>query len=415
MDRRKALETLGIYEGTSKQRIEEKFSTLMDGASDQQVILLREAREMLLTDAPSLTDQRPVVVNSSDASRKSGPMIIIALVLGVLFFSAFAAGGLYWFDASTDPRKANSMLAEAEQLALDYEGYLEDSNTKANAKGKLAAALLVEGKNLKEAKEYQAASEKLLESRNAYVDAFSDEAQLVNELWNTQVVEAFNSKLKSKFPFTSDSEATAGIADVQAIFNPVDGYLHTISKRMTLLSIIKIEKQNLFQTPKNFQSSIGPGVRISEALFSTGTTNIEVTFEAELLPHNKKSELSVGFGDQLVRLADDKPNTYIIRLDGDEKSTVSFAGWSKERHGETARKPLLEFNSTWGLGGSLREFAILREVKGSLVVWELDLSKLSKNRSGFKERKETKMPQLHLTTNTDANPFNPEIYLAFRP
>ncbi|MCF6228371.1 MAG: hypothetical protein L3J82_06900 [Planctomycetes bacterium] len=414
MNRQQALETLGIYEGTSKQRIDEKFEILFKDASDQQMILLREAREILFADAPTATIEVSPHVNPSDANRKRGPLIIVALVLGTLFCFSFAIGGVYFFDAKTNPKKANSMLVEAEQLAIDYNSFIKDSGVKPSEMGVDASALLEEGKKLKADKDYAAAIEKLLAARNTYVKAFDEEARITNIIWNQQVVAAFNEKLRGKFPFDPQSEVEAEISVVQEIFNPVDGYLHTASMRINNLKIVNIDDKPIFHAPDTYQQSIGAGMRISEALFCTGEKEITITFDAELLPHVRRGGLSLSFQSQNVRSSATKATPCVVKLDGKEK-TIELALISLfERRGDNPKKtPTLKFSSKWGLGGALPKFAKIIEAEGRKAVWELDPSKLNNGREKPQSRKN--YPMLHLITSTDANAFNPEIYKEFRP
>ncbi|MHC4841993.1 MAG: hypothetical protein ACYTDT_13730 [Planctomycetota bacterium] len=425
MDRQQALETLGIYEGTSKQRIEEKFSGLMNGATEQQVILLQEARAILLEDAPSVSMSSAVVVNPSDAGRKSGPTIIIALVLGILLCVGFAVGGIYMFDRKANPKEANSRLVEAEQLALDYNSFVESSGATPNAKAEEAATHLEEGKKLKNAKEYSRASEKLMSARNAYVEAFNEEARLTSEIWNLQVVEAFNLKLKANFPFNTESKTEAEVADVVAIFNPVDGALRRASQRITTLSIVKLDDKPIFTPPANYRASVGTGMRISEALFTTGTKELIVEFDARLLPVSKRNGLVVAFEDQQVR--SDSPDSISCTIELDGKSKVTFVAMKgfalipRDKRSEFNKRPAIKFESVWGLGGALRQFSKLAQADGRTVVWESNPLRLAKARENPKDRKDSKdrkellITRLHLTTKTDANAFNPEIYAAFRP
>ncbi|MDC1143057.1 hypothetical protein OAU50_08195 [Planctomycetota bacterium] len=424
MNRQQALEVLGIYEGTSKQRIEEKFAAMLDTATEQQVILLREARALLLEDAPSNTLQRAIVQNPSDANRKKGRWVIVALLLAILGSFSLAVAGMFLFDSQPTPKAANSRLAEAEQLSLDYKGFLESSGAKPHALALQADALLAEGRKLREAKDYTAAADKLAAARDAYTEAFKSDAATTLKIWNEQVVATFKTDLKSKFPFDPTSETEADVADIVAIFNPVDGHLHTASRRMTTLSIIKIGDEPLLITPMNYTSSIGAAMRISEALFSTDSRNIVVNFEARLLPYSKRSGLEMMFDDQRIRADNTKPEVVSMQLNGTSK-TVFFAMKvlflvPKERRAELDGKPGIKFESAWGLLGALSQFAEVESAEGRTVLWKAVPHRTTNGRKpserrDTRERKEITIPQLELTTATDANAFNLKIYKAFRP
>ncbi|MEE9311828.1 MAG: hypothetical protein V3V10_05375 [Planctomycetota bacterium] len=415
MNRQQALETLDIYEGTSKQRIDEKLEILLKDASDQQMILLREAREMLFADAPTATIEVTPHINPSDANRKRGPLIIVALIVGILFCFSFAVGGIYVFDAKTNPKKANSMLVEAEQLAIDYNGFIEESGVKAASKGIEANNLLEEGKKLKADKDYAAAIETLLASRNAFVEAFDEEARTTNLIWNQQVVAAFNEKLKGKFPFDSQSEIEAEISVVQEIFNPVDGHLHTASTRINSLKIVKIDDKPIYHAPDTYQQSIGAGMRISEALFCTGEKEITVDFSASFDNADKSGRLSILFDEYSIDSNSSDYADFKIQLAGSKKLVQLTLNTIDTDSATTIKRPALSFESQWGLIGALPKFADFVSSQSRTAVWALEPSKQSGKPAASGSRNGVKVPRLLLSTNTDANAFNPDIYREFRP
>ena len=431
MDHEQAFYLLGLYIGASEAQIEAKHAQKsqefrsqiadadpqLSGELETGLLQLETARRVALGRAPDdshptlpqtavaypsgpqsaplpATGQPPtgyqtvpatataIPLQPTGAGRSgSGLKIAIVLVAGLL-----ATMGA-WYLATQKNAETHEGTVQEEARALDASWTLYADVTGTD----LPQQFLDARKAFSYAEEVRAekgpaeAEEWYLHARDHYQEAFQDEAKRLHTRWDDEVLAVWDSELADRFPFDPLAPEDASAQSVAELFNPVDGSIWALSRRMKALAGIRVGDKPVMSFDHDFDTHGTQAQTIRDALFPAGGRTFEVPLRIEIEKPRGVESVSLELDGQRFYSKDHwGPQVKMIWRQNSEGATLTF-------NLKVGRWPIPIHKGMPGPFGLLRLLsgASLTEEEGEYVyTWDSAAKVESRLKSPGKDRKE---------------------------